>query len=69
MEGIPAGAFIMRAMCAQFVCAGQKATAGGAMIWQGWITASGSSLAALITSVAALIAALAAWRRAGKPPQ
>ena len=39
------------------------------MIWQGWVTASGSSLAALITSVAALIAALAAWRRAGKPPK
>jgi len=28
--------------------------------------ADGSSLAALITSVAALIASLAAWRRAGR---
>jgi len=38
------------------------------MTWQGWLAWSGSSLAALLTSIAALIAAIAAWRRAGKPP-
>jgi hypothetical protein len=37
--------------------------AGG---WQGWAAWPGSSLAALITSVAALIASIDAWRRSGR---
>jgi hypothetical protein len=32
--------------------------------WQGWASLSGSTIAAILTSVAALIASLAAYRKA-----
>jgi hypothetical protein len=32
--------------------------------WQGWAALSGSTIAAILTSVAALIASLAAYRKA-----
>jgi hypothetical protein len=32
--------------------------------WQGWASLSGSTIAAIVTSVAALIASIAAYRKA-----
>lgn len=33
--------------------------------WQGWAALSGSTIAAIVTSIAALIASIAAYRKAG----